>query len=1207
MNNPTRDAKTIFGRAQELAAPDERAAYLDQTCGSDVELRAEVESLLQALARAGDFLSKPVAPQAVGPPPLVEGPGSRIGPYRLLQQLGEGGMGVVYLAEQQEPLRRALALKIIKPGMDSAQVIARFEVERQALALMDHPNIARVYDAGTTASGRPYFVMELVHGAPITQYCDENRLSPRERLELFVPVCQAIQHAHQKGIIHRDLKPSNVLVTLADGKPVPKVIDFGVAKAVAQPLPEQTLLTQWGAVVGTLEYMAPEQAEASAQGVDTRSDIYSLGVLLYELLTGTTPLERQRLRQAALGEILRLIQEEEPPRPSARLSDSGERLPEVSAQRRMEPAQLTKLVRGELDWIVMKALEKDRARRYETASGLAHDLQRYLQDEPVEACPPSAGYRLRKFARKHRTALLTAAAFVGVLVAAVAVSTWQAVQATVAQEAAVKARDAEAVERKRATEAASAATREAANAQRARDDAQRLAREEKAARLRAESTRHALQISLALAAWERNDLLEAERVLGTVDAAYRQTWESRHLRELCRRKARLVTSAGGVPFSVGWFGAGEGRFVPTEGAKTPLFPLHCLAISPDGQRIAAWSLARTVEVWDAATGEVKATLKGHTHSIGSVAFSPDGRLIASGGDDGTIKVWDAATGEERLTFKAHAGAVRGLAFRGDGCRFASCCRGVKGRPGEVKVWDAETGQPQLAIEVPVRKDARAFRGPDLLAGGVAVAFSRDGRQLAAAIMDTRATVWDALTGEAKLAFPGPGPEVTSLAFSGDGQYLAVGSIDATVRLWNVAMSQEKPLFKTDSPADALPDFSCTGVAFSNDGLHFAAADTNGTVRVWEVATGRQKLVLKGHKLATRVAFSGDGRRLVSASVLDNVSHVRMWNNATLTEDLSKIPLKSEARVWDLEVKPGALLLKGQALGSVALGSTGQYFVSADTGGTVRVWDTVTGQAGHSFTPPKGAARSVAVSADGQRIALGGSNGTVRMWDAAMGQQRLSFAAHTAAVWNLVFSPNGRALASTMFAQGNKASEWRVWDAATGQPRFSLKAPGGQLLRLAFSPDGQHLATVGADRLVRVWDAATGREQFTLTHSTVRLPLGTYAGCVAFSPRGHRLVTAMDDDALKVWDVRARRQILTLDGHFGVVAGAVFSPDGQRIVSAGRDRTVRLWDAATGQEMLRLSIPHPAAGVAFSADGQRIVAAGMDGTVTVWEAPLRDPR
>jgi serine/threonine protein kinase/Tfp pilus assembly protein PilF len=399
----------VFDEAKALPAGAERERFLTERCKDEQELKEQVVSLLQAPDGAGDFLrTSPVAPTGL----VTEQVGDKIGRYKLLQKIGEGGMGTVFMAEQTEPLQRKVALKVIKAGMDSRQVIARFEAERQALAMMDHINIARVLDAGATESGRPYFVMELVHGVPITKYCDDNHLTPRERLELFVPICQAIQHAHQKGIIHRDIKPSNVMITLYDGKPVPKVIDFGVAKATEQKLTERTLFTQYGTMVGTLEYMSPEQAEMSALGVDTRSDIYSLGVLLYELLTGSTPLSLKRLREAAYGEILRMIKEEEPPKPSTRLSNSGEALASISAQRHMEPAKLTKLVRGELDWIVMKTLEKDRNRRYETANDVALDLQHYLKSEPVLACPPSAAYRFRKFARRNKAALATALALV---------------------------------------------------------------------------------------------------------------------------------------------------------------------------------------------------------------------------------------------------------------------------------------------------------------------------------------------------------------------------------------------------------------------------------------------------------------------------------------------------------------------------------------------------------------------------------------------------------------------------------------------------------------------------------------------------------------------------------------------------------------------------------------------------------------------------
>ena len=635
-------------------------------------------------------------------------------------------MGTVFMAEQTQPVQRKVALKVIKPGMDSRQVIARFEAERQALAMMDHVNIARVFDAGATEAGRPYFVMELVHGVPITKYCDDNHLTPRERLELFVPVCQAIQHAHQKGIIHRDIKPSNVMVTLYDGKPVPKVIDFGVAKATEQKLTERTLFTQYGTMVGTLEYMSPEQAEMSALGVDTRSDIYSLGVLLYELLTGSTPLSHKRMKEAAYAEILRMIKEEEPPRPSTRLSDSGEALASISANRHTEPAKLTKLVRGELDWIVMKTLEKDRNRRYETAKDFAADVQRYLTDEPVQACPPSAGYRLRKFTRRNKGPVLAASLVLAALVIGMVGMTWGMIRATHAEAHAVREAGEKTValgEKETALATAKANELEAHKQETLAKENAKTAKEQE---LLARRRQYASQINLAQQAWEIGhsarvlELLEGQRP--KFDQEDLRSFEWYYLWQQCHKHQRLS-----------WRARRDGVF--------------SVALSPDGTMVASASRDQdsTVKVWNTTNGQQRLALRGHRSGVWCVAFSPDGKILASGAVDGTVKLWDPATGQELATIVCNQMpyGVSGVAFSPDGKTLAA----PSSDNNTVKLWDLTT-----------KKERGVLKGHT--GETITIAFSPDGKMLATGSGNGDGSVklwsWDGTTAQERLTIPASG-------------------------------------------------------------------------------------------------------------------------------------------------------------------------------------------------------------------------------------------------------------------------------------------------------------------------------------------------------------------------------------------------------------------------------------------------------------------
>jgi serine/threonine protein kinase len=617
-----------------------------------------------------DFESEEDASPTASLGAILEKPGGYIDRYKLINILGEGGMGIVYLAEQEHPIKRRLALKVIKPGMDSKRVIARFEVERQALALLDHPNIAHVFDAGTTESGRPYFVMEFVEGLPITEHCDHHKLTVDERLKLFLQVCHAVHHAHQKGIIHRDIKPSNILVTTNEDQAVSKIIDFGVAKAVIQPLTERTLYTEHGQLFGTPEYMSPEQADMASEDIDIRSDIYSLGVLLYELLTGVLPFNPDTLRTGGIENIRKVIRETNPRTPSKQLTSLGEEARKVAERRRIEITALTRKLHKELEWIPLKAMRKERSERYRSAAELADDIENYLKGDPLIAGPPSTLYRARKFMRRHKALVTGVAAVLAVLLAGVFISTIFAIKAD-------RARDKEIVARAQAQQ-------------------------------RAEQYRRSLYLRSVILAdryYYDNDIRGMRDLLKACPEDLRQ-WEWYHLWRVSdqsimtlRGHTREVRSvafspdgkrivSGSRDTTIKVWDAGSDRVLMTlEGHEETV---NSVAFSPDGRWIVSGSDDMTVKVWDAESGRMQINLVGHEGTVSSVVFSPDGRYVASGSADATIRIWDAVTGELiRPPLQPMRIGVASVAFSPDGGRIVSCS------PNTIQVWDTESGSEPM--------------------------------------------------------------------------------------------------------------------------------------------------------------------------------------------------------------------------------------------------------------------------------------------------------------------------------------------------------------------------------------------------------------------------------------------------------------------------------------------------------------------------------
>jgi WD40 repeat protein len=1138
--------RDIFLAALDIACPRDRAAYVAQACADDPALRQRLDAMLAFHDQEDSFLRAPCGETraAADDVTMAEGEGTLIGRYKLLEKIGEGGFAVVFMAEQTEPIRRKVALKVIKPGMDSKQVIGRFEAERQALALMDHPNIAKVFDGGVTDSGRPYFVMELVNGVPLTDYCDTFKLDTNQRLAVFMQTCRAVQHAHQKGIIHRDLKPSNVLVTLHDDIPVPKVIDFGIAKATQDRLTERTVFTRFQHFIGTPAYMSPEQATFSGLDIDTRSDIYSLGVLLYELLTGVTPFDKQKLCDAAYDELCRIIRDEQPPTPSTRISTLGEKLKLVTQNRRTDPRELRHTLHRDLDWIVMKALEKERSRRYETASAMADDIERFLHHEPVLAGPPGTMYRLRKAVQRNR----------GKVAAAVAISLAMllgSVVSSVSLMSAVRARN-DALDAK--TVADVARNDEAA--------AHRIAQQEVE---RKQLLLYVADTSNAKQAWDAGNVDYAvellKRHIPKADETDLRTFAWYHMWDQCRQYEASLTHGS---------------------------PLHALAYSPDGKVLATAGEGGHVTLWDSTKRQPLVSLPVAMETAMSLVFSPDGNVLAIGGGSGhksrtapgVVEIWDWQRRKRLRSLSPASSLVACVAMSAQGDRLA-----CSNYDGVLHIWDLNSSadRPLTTIQQPGRMT-------------LSIGFSPDGRTLVAGSwLDAHVVrLWDVRSGAEVGAVKVNGP-VRCVAIAPDGKTVAAGTQNPGAPLSLITLTTEE--------IRTLPVENCVveSIVFSPNGQQLFVGNWKGSIHVFDVRSANLTATFKGHSsVLAGIALAPDRKTIASCS---HDRTVKLWatSAATPAETLA-IGHESDAP-WMRFSHNSKLLASSSMAGSVRLweAASGKLLETCQEGGegargiafslddrqlawtdgqrAVEVLDLVTGRR-RSLTGLNVNPRHLTFSNDGQFITVTGYHArstapakhgvSIKTWNIESGQ---------------LTSEREMLAAIELTPQSGQPQP--------GFPRFR-HASGGPDSFTRVSLDGRLLAA-GYGSSVRLWDMATGNLRILMGHSEFVMNL-------IFSPKEEVLASCSQDKSIILWNTESAERLKTLVGRTWPTSLA-FSPDGTGLASGDIDGKVTLWDLRTYSEILSLDADGEiVTELAFSDNGQTLACGTMFGAIRLWRAP-----